>query len=56
MINDIKKRAVSVKAAENMSPEKLEGKFLTGLIHEHDATEFCEEYQKLVDRLGGKER
>jgi len=56
MINDIKKQAVSVKAAENMSPEKLKGKFLTGLIHEHDATEFCEEYQKLVDRLSGKER
>ncbi len=27
---------------------------MTGLIYESDATEFCDEYQMLVDRLAGK--
>lgn len=53
MIDWIKKHAVNVRAAENMSPEKLEGKFLTGLIHEHEASEFCDEYQRLIDAQGG---
>ena len=55
MINDIKKKAVSVKAAATMSEDKLEGKFLTGVIHDDDKTEFCDEYQAMCDRVLAKE-
>lgn len=55
MIQDIRKKAVSIKSAADMTEEQLKGKFLTGVIHETNATEFCDEYQALVDRLAGKE-
>ena len=55
MITDIKKQAVSVRAAAKMSKEELEGKFVTGVIHDADMTEFCDEYQAMVDRVNGKE-
>jgi len=55
MLQWIKKHAINVRAAGNMDAEKLKDKFLTGVIHESDTTEFCDEYQMLVDRLAGKE-
>ncbi|UCD16918.1 MAG: 2-oxoacid:ferredoxin oxidoreductase subunit beta [Candidatus Zixiibacteriota bacterium] len=55
MIRWFKKHAMPVEAAARIPPEKLKDKFITGLIHETDATEFCEEYHWLVDRLSGKE-
>jgi len=56
MIDAIKKQAVNIKQAETMPPEKLAGKFVTGVIHEHDASEFCEEYESLMQRLAAKGR
>jgi len=44
-----------IQAAKKLPPEKLADKFVTGLIHETDASEFTEEYQKLIDRLTKKE-
>ena len=55
MIKWFKSHAMPIQAASKVPPEKLKGKFITGLIHETDATEFCDEYQALVDRLSGKE-
>jgi 2-oxoglutarate ferredoxin oxidoreductase subunit beta len=55
MLTWMKKHAVAYKMAQNLPPEKMEGKFVTGLIHESDSTEFCEEYQKLIDRMSAKE-
>lgn len=54
MIRWFKKNALPIEAADKIPPEKRVGKFITGLIHESDTTEFCDEYQKLVDRLTGK--
>lgn len=54
MIRWFKKNALPVEAVEKIPPEKRVGKFVTGLIYESDATEFCDEYQMLVDRLAGK--
>jgi len=51
MLKWMKENAVPARAAKNMSPEKLEGKFLTGVLWDVDLPEFCDEYQKLVDRL-----
>jgi len=55
MIKWFKTHAMPIEAARKLPPEKLKDKFITGLIHETDATEFCDEYQALVDRLAGKE-
>lgn len=55
MIQWMKKHAMPIQAAKKLPPEKMKDKFITGLIHETDATEFTEEYQKLCDRLQKKE-
>ena len=52
-----KDNSVSIKAAEKLPPEKLKGKFITGVLVNIDKPEFCESYQKLVDKVrvnGGK--
>jgi len=55
MLDWMKKHSMPIQAASKVPPEKLVGKFITGLMHETDATEFTDEYKKLVDRLSGKE-
>ncbi len=55
MVSWMKKHAMPIQAAKKLPPEKLQDKFITGLIHETDASEFTDEYQKLIDRLAGKE-
>jgi 2-oxoglutarate/2-oxoacid ferredoxin oxidoreductase subunit beta len=40
--------------AKKMTPEELEGKIITGLLHTDDKTEFCDEYKKVVEKLKGK--
>ena len=37
-----------------MTPEELEGKLVTGVLAEVDKTEFCDEYQKVVDAHMGE--
>jgi hypothetical protein len=38
-----------------MSPEELRGKIITGELHEDNVkTEFCDEYQSMVDHLAGR--
>ena len=49
MINWIKDRAVTKAKASKMSAEELERKFVIGNLHNIDITEFCDEYQKVVD-------
>ncbi|HDL04458.1 MAG: 2-oxoacid:ferredoxin oxidoreductase subunit beta [Candidatus Zixiibacteriota bacterium] len=54
MLEWFKKHAMPIEAARKLPPEKMVDKFVTGLIHETDATEFCQEYDMLLDRLGVK--
>lgn len=54
MLRRYKEQAVSVSKARKMTPEELEGKIVLGMIHEADKTEFCNEYQKVVDLLKEK--
>lgn len=49
MIKMFKDLAVPAARAKNMPPEELEGKIVTGVLKDVDKTEFCDEYQKLVD-------
>lgn len=39
---------VSVKQADKLPPEKLEGKALRGVLHKIDRPEYCEQYSNLV--------
>ncbi|WP_053957305.1 2-oxoacid:ferredoxin oxidoreductase subunit beta [Inediibacterium massiliense] len=46
-----KDHAVDVKAAQKMSPEQLEGKFVIGEFKNTQAPEYTESYQKIIDRF-----
>jgi len=43
-----KDHAVNMKKAANMTPEELEGKFTTGVLHETDRAEYVERYDSVV--------
>ena len=49
MIQSYKDRAVPISKARKMTDEELEDKLVIGTLHTTDATEFCDEYQKIVD-------
>ncbi len=49
-----KNGTVSVKQVDKLPPEKVQGKLLRGILHKEDRPEYCEEYQKLIDRVSGK--
>ena len=48
MLKWMKEHALPAKAAAALPPEKLEGKFLTGVLWDVAMPEYCEEYQKLI--------
>jgi len=55
MLNWIKSKTVTMAKAAKMSPEELKDMYVIGTLHEDDRTEFCDEYQKVVDaHLGEK--
>ncbi len=54
MLEMFKERSIPVAKASKMSAQELEGKTVIGKLHEADKTEFCDEYQMLVDRQEGK--
>ncbi len=50
MLNMFKDNSVNLAKAKNMSKEDLKGKFVLGVLHEdNEKTEFCDEYQNVVD-------
>ena len=51
MLNWFKDNAVNIKASVNMSPDKLEDKFLIGELYKEDAPEFTDEYSNLVESV-----
>jgi 2-oxoglutarate ferredoxin oxidoreductase subunit beta len=54
MLNWYKERAVNVKAAAVMTPEKLEGKFLVGELFNQPAPEYTAAYDALIDGVRRK--
>jgi len=46
-----KENSVPVAKAEQMTPEELDGKLITGILTDIEQPECREEYQKLIDRL-----
>jgi 2-oxoglutarate ferredoxin oxidoreductase subunit beta len=52
MMKRLKADAVPVKAAAKMTPEQLEGKFLTGVLyHDTELPEYCEQYDALINKV-----
>ncbi len=55
MIKSFKENAVMLGKAKKMSEEELEGKIVIGTLYRTEKTEFCDEYQRVIDSLqGGK--
>jgi 2-oxoglutarate ferredoxin oxidoreductase subunit beta len=56
MINWQKEKTYTeAEAKKAESPEALEGKFLRGVIHHKERTEYTERYRELIDRVRGAE-
>lgn len=51
MIEGFKKVALPLRAAEKLPPEKVEGKLLTGVFCDLEREEYCDRYDKLIQRL-----
>ncbi|MCK4846599.1 MAG: 2-oxoacid:ferredoxin oxidoreductase subunit beta [Deltaproteobacteria bacterium] len=50
-----KEGTVSVKQAENLSPEEIGGRLLRGILHHDTETaEYCDQYAALTERAQGK--
>ena len=45
--------ALDLEEAEEISEEEIKGKFLTGVLVDVDRPEYCEEYERLVNRVQG---
>ena len=45
--------ALDLEEAEEISEEEIKGKFLTGVMVDEDRPEYCEEYERLVNRVQG---
>ena len=54
MMNQYKEITYNVKLSDKMSPEEKSGKFPVGELFVTERPEYCEEYMKLVERVGGK--
>jgi 2-oxoglutarate ferredoxin oxidoreductase subunit beta len=51
MVLWFKDNTVGIKAAEKLPPEKKEGKILTGVFRQLEKPEYCDEYQKIVEKV-----
>ncbi|MEW9123106.1 MAG: thiamine pyrophosphate-dependent enzyme [Thermotaleaceae bacterium] len=51
MMTELKNTAVDIKAAQKLTPEQREGKFLIGEFKNVTEPEYTEEYQKIIDRF-----
>jgi 2-oxoglutarate ferredoxin oxidoreductase subunit beta len=49
-----KDNTVNIKAAERMTPEQLQGKIITGLLHQTDRPEYVAEYEQHIARVQAK--
>jgi 2-oxoglutarate ferredoxin oxidoreductase subunit beta len=49
-----KNNTVNVKAAEKMTPEQLQGKIITGVLHQADRPEYAALYDEHITRVRAK--
>jgi len=50
MMNRFKELAVPATAAARMTPEELDGKIITGILHQEERPEYCEQYDRLIEK------
>jgi 2-oxoglutarate ferredoxin oxidoreductase subunit beta len=54
MMKHLKANAVPAKAAAKLPAEKLEGKFLTGVLyHDTEKPEYCDMYAEVIKKAQG---
>jgi 2-oxoglutarate ferredoxin oxidoreductase subunit beta len=53
MMKQHKENSVPVATAEKMSEEQLQGKMLTGIFHQAERPEYCDEYAKIIKLAQG---
>lgn len=51
LLNWEKDNTVNVKAAERMTPEQLQGRIITGLLHQAERPEYVAEYERHIARV-----
>ncbi|GAB4338415.1 MAG: 2-oxoacid:ferredoxin oxidoreductase subunit beta [Calditrichia bacterium] len=51
MLKFYKEHSVPVAAKDRYTPEQLEGKFLTGVLHHQEKPEFTAEYHKIIEKV-----
>lgn len=51
MLRWYKENSIPIEVARKMSDTEKEGKIITGILHNIERAEFCEEYRKLVKRV-----
>ncbi len=54
MLRFYKENSIPIETARKLSDEEKKGKITIGVLHDIERTEFCEEYQKLVERIKAK--
>ena len=45
---------ISVAQAAKMTQEQMQGKLVRGVLHKAERPEYCEEYEKLMEKAQGK--
>lgn len=55
MLRLFKEKSVTLGKAKKMTEEEMKDKYVIGVLHRQDKTEFCDEYQKVVDACQGGE-
>jgi len=53
MMKRLKDIAVPVAAAAKMTADQLEGKVLTGILHQEDKPEYCQQYAQVIAKAQG---
>ncbi len=55
MLKFYKENSLPIETARKLSDEERKGKITIGVLHDIERPEFCEEYQKLVERIRAKQ-
>lgn len=54
MMKEMRDNSIPLTAAEKLPPDKVEGKLIRGILRKEVRPEYCDQYDKLVERIGGK--
>ncbi len=55
MMKEMRDNSIPLTAVDKLPPEKVEGKLVRGILRQEIRPEYCDQYEKLIERVGGKE-